>query len=68
MITAQNFIDAFGTKTNAAKQIGTSRVTIDAWISQGYISKECRHGIAAGTDWHDRIKKLGFSPTTLLPL
>lgn len=68
MITAQSFIDAFGTKTNAAKQIGTSRVTIDQWISQGYISKECKHGIAAGRQWHSRIKDLGFSPTTLKPL
>lgn len=68
MINAQSFIDAFGTKTNAAKQIGTSRVTIDAWISQGYISEECRHGLAAGKNWHRIIKDLGFSPTSLKPL
>ena len=68
MITEKAIRDAFGTKVAACKQITCSRVTLDKWIDQGFISEECRHGLAAGKNWHEIIKKLGFSPTTLKPL
>ena len=68
MVTEKSFKRAFGSKSKAAKEIGTSRVTIDQWIKDGNIPERCERGLKAGVCWHNIIKKLGFNPQNLRKL
>lgn len=68
MVNKQSFIDAFGSLSNAAREIGCSRRSIYDWMETGEISEYCSRGLAAGKDWHKKIRDLGFNPANLKPL
>lgn len=68
MLTKQSFIDSFGSIRQAASDIGASRLTIYTWIGNGEIPSECTRGKSKGTNWHEKIKVLGFNPQDLTPL
>lgn len=67
-ITKDNLCKAFGSLPKAAKAIGTSRVTLNAWIKKGEIPEVCINQHHYGKPWHDHIRSLGFDPVTLKPL
>ena len=71
MITTENVLESFGTKSNACQVIGISRPTLDFWIKQGEVTKQhvkgCK-GKSAARDWETIIRKKGFNPLTLKKL
>ena len=70
MINKKGFVNAFGSLTNAAKEIGCSRQSIYDWSKSGKIPEECTGGPTSsrGKNWHKIITDLGYNPKTMKPI
>lgn len=70
MITKENIIETFGTKTNAAKTIGITRPTLDDWLKKGKVPEYCTkgRGNSSQKDWDAILTKKGIDIKTLKPL